>query len=86
MRQKLGPLKPDDGDFKNAVATLYGLTTEDFFEIVLRPQARREILEGQIVKGLQGNFTSWLAKARAEASVVVVAHFFRWDGQQVQLK
>lgn len=86
IAEKLQPVKADDGDFKNAVASLYGLDAQDFFEMVLRPQARKEILQSQFAGGTQGNFTGWLAQARAEAKVIMIAHLFRWDGQQVQFK
>lgn len=72
-------------DMKKAVELLYGLTPEQFRELVLLPKAKQELLEGNLT--LQnGTFNDWLIAKKKEAGVSIFVPSLYWDGSEVKLK
>lgn len=73
------------GALGKEVASLYGLSFEEFKRYELEPRAEREILEGRfILEG--GDFNAWLVSRRARARVSILLPGFAWDGKEVILK
>lgn len=71
--------------FKESAAALYGLTGDEFKELVLIPQAYREILDGRLT--LEGaDFNEWLAKAKQSAKVRLLLSQFEWNGSNIALR
>ena len=70
----------------SAVKELYGFTLDEFRDIILVPQAERELLEDQFSNAEEGAFTKWLDGVREAAKVTMFAHLFRWNNGQVELK
>ena len=71
--------------FQESAISLYGLESAEFKDLVLAPQAQREILEGQLASEKK-NFDEWLAKARQTAKVRLLATGVVWDGVQVVMR
>jgi len=67
---------------ESAALTVYGLNAADFKEIVLAPQARREILENQLSLKNE-NFDDWLKFVRKSAKVYLFTFRVNWDGEEV---
>lgn len=86
VEKKISSTPYETEEVKKAVADLYGFTLEEFRDIILVPQAERELLEDQFSKEKEGVFAAWLAGAREAAKVTVFAHLFRWNQGQVEFK
>lgn len=72
-------------EMQKAVELLYGLTPEQFKELVLLPKARQELLEGNLT--LQnGTFNDWLLAKKKEVGVSIFVPSLYWDGTEVKLK
>ena len=70
-------------NMKKATDLLYGLTPEQFKELVLIPKAKQELLEGNIT--LQGGtFDDWLAGKKKEIHVSIFVPSLSWDGTAVK--
>ena len=63
---------------EDASKKLYGLDFPDFRQMVLEPQAYREILQGRMFLNNE-NFDEWLKKARADAFVVILSPSLKWE-------
>ena len=62
-------------ELEPAASLLYGLSFEDFYNMVLLPQAEREILESRLKeKGI--DFYDWLEKEKQSANVVYITQEF----------
>ena len=72
-------------DISKEVETLYGLTIADFKENVLKPQARRDALEGRFILENK-NMSDWLKEARTKARVLILIPNFSWNGEEVIVK
>lgn len=68
-----------------AIRQIYGMETEDFYELVLRPGAERDILREELAKE-NISLGAWLADARLGADVSVFAAGLKWEDGQVRLK
>lgn len=72
-------------DMKKATELLYGLTPEQFKELLLLPKAKQELLEGNLT--LQnGTFSSWMGEKKKEAHISVFVPSMYWNGSEVKLK
>ena len=72
-----------NGDLMTAAATLYGLSENDFRNLVLIPQAKRDVLSGRLfLKGQK--IEDWLASAEKLAKVSIFSNQFKWNGANVQ--
>jgi len=85
VSQKLTNLKIDRNKTEEAASLLYGLTFEEFENIVLIPQAAKEIL-GEQVTSNQENVQDWIKKSRANASVIILDLDFAWEDGRVMLR
>lgn len=79
---KLQNLNLDEAKVGEATAVLYGLTFQEFKDIILIPQATREILEVYLSEEKK-DIGEWLKDARAGASVTLIAREFSWKDSQV---
>ena len=68
--------------FEEITASLYGLTAVQFKELVLKPQARREILEGRLFLN-KLSVDDWMLHTRSEAKVLIFSSSFTWIGGKV---
>ncbi len=66
-----------------SIKELYGLSRNEFFQLVLLPQARRDVL-GEVFKASNANFQNWLDEAKRQKSIRLFFIPFRWDGEQVR--
>ncbi|AKM78678.1 TPA: hypothetical protein DDZ49_02450 [Candidatus Wolfebacteria bacterium] len=72
-------------DIAKATNLLYGISPEEFRELVLLPKAKQELLEGNIT--LQnGTFSDWLMVKKSESNVLVFVPTLYWDGGQMKVK
>ncbi len=69
-------------DLKKEVETLYGLNLADFSNVILKPQAERETLEGRLLLENK-KISDWLAEAKAKGNITILLSGFRWDGKGV---
>ncbi len=68
---------------EKAARAVYGLGLNDFRDLVLLPQARRDVLKEALVERRQ-NFDTWLRDAKKRASVRLMFMPFRWNGEEIQ--
>lgn len=66
-----------------AAETIYGLDFDEFQELILSPQARRDVLTEELVKKNQP-FANWFEDARKSVRVRVWFVPFRWNGEGVE--
>lgn len=67
----------------NAATFFYGLSIDDFKELVLFPQARRDILREELENKGQ-NFESWLSEIKKKSRVRMLLVPFKWNGASVE--
>lgn len=73
------------GDMAKGTQLLYGLTPDQFKELVLIPKAKQEILEGNLT--LQnGTFNDWLTARKGEAHVSIFIPALYWQSGEVKVK
>jgi len=72
-------------NFDDAVFNLYGLSILEFKKLVLVPQAREELLFDSIRED-KDDFSKWIKEARENASVIILAPEFSWDGEKIIFK
>lgn len=75
----------DLSKMENPVKQLYGLSLDEFKEVVLVAQARREVLEGRMFTEKQ-NFDDWLKAEKGRASVFILMSGFDWNSEGVVVK
>lgn len=85
VSQKLSNLKIDRNKIEEAASLMYGLTFEEFEDIILVPQAAKEVLGEQITSD-RGSVRDWIQKSRANASVIILDLDFAWEDGQVVLE
>lgn len=66
----------DKPQLEPAAALLYGLKLKDFYNLVLVPQAERELLEKKLTEAGGGSLDEWLQKAKQSASIVYITKEF----------
>lgn len=70
-------------NLKRAVASLYGISYDDFKKLVLLPQARRDVLSEELEsQGL--NFDEWARDAKRRARVRLLFVPFHWNGERIE--
>ncbi len=72
-------------DVKNAAQSLYGLNKNDFYTLILLPQAHREVAEIELDKK-NINFAVWLAGVKKKTNVTVLSSRFFWNGEEIKEK
>lgn len=73
----------ENKELQKATPALYGLEFNDFWNDVLVPQAKRDVLAGRLF--LEGkNIEDWLKEAKTQAKVTLFSANFRWTGERVE--
>jgi|GEM_PF-1750790 len=67
-----------------AVKELFGLSLDEFQEIILAPQARIELLQSELVNS-GTDYDSWLEVELSQAQVSIVVSDLVWEGSRVEL-
>lgn len=81
--QKVAAVFQESGSLEQGAQLLYGLSREDFNELVLMPQARRDVLsEAFAAKGR--DFEQWFREVRRNKNVRLLFVSFVWSGEVVQ--
>ena len=78
VTEKVTAAEKENPQFSQAVETLYGLTIERFKEVILKSQAKEEML-----KEKKADFTDWLVAKRKNAKVYILVSDLQWDGEKV---
>lgn len=71
------------GDLGSAARAVYGLSVDDLRDLVLLPQARKDVLKEALIEKGQ-NFDTWLLDAKKRASVRLIFVPFKWNGEEIQ--
>ncbi|MDO8537121.1 MAG: hypothetical protein Q7R94_02655 [bacterium] len=72
----------DDVELEKAASVLYGLGKDNFWRMVLIPQATREVLAGRLfLRGEQ--IDDWLVSTKKSARVIIFSPQFKWDGEKI---
>lgn len=85
IENKLSGVDLDSKDMQKGTELLYGLTPQQFKELVLVPKAQQEILEGNLSLR-DGSFNGWLAEKKKAARISVFVPSFYWNGEGVQAR
>lgn len=78
--QKVNEAVKDSDDLASAARAVYGISLDDFYNFVLLPQARRDVLKDV----LGSDFDSWFASVKREKKIRLFFVPFRWDGEAVK--
>lgn len=70
-------------DPTSAAKAVYGLSLNDFRNLVLLPQARQDVLKEALMEKGQ-NFDTWLRDAKKSTRVRLFFVPFRWNGETVK--
>lgn len=82
---KIGGTDLGSADMAKATQLLYGLTPGQLKELVLIPDAKQEILEGNMT--LQNeSFADWMTARKNEAGVSIFIPVLYWDKNEVKVK
>ncbi|MEK7520542.1 MAG: hypothetical protein AAB560_00485 [Patescibacteria group bacterium] len=84
VKEKIDPIKNDEQTLQ-AASQLYGMDSETFMEEILRPQARRELLEEHLAAE-KLDINPWLENRIKQAAVSVEESGFAWNGKEVEVK
>ncbi len=82
MENKLSAPNLSSAELAESVKNLYGLSLPEFRELVLVPQAEREVLEGRLTLQKK-ELTAWLNEARGLARVWILLPNLSWNGKEV---
>lgn len=82
IENKISAALGGGNDLPSAVKALYQLDFAEFKELILRPQAQREILAAHLASENK-KLEDWLNDERKNASVVLLSTSFGWNGQEV---
>lgn len=85
VENKINFAEIDGKRLEEAAEVLYGLGLADFKEMVLVPQAQREILEGRLYLEKK-SISDWLTEAAGSARVTILTPEFSWDKNRVALR
>ncbi|TSC96655.1 MAG: Uncharacterized protein Athens071426_8 [Parcubacteria group bacterium Athens0714_26] len=69
---------------KEKAGVVYGLTSDDFVNLVLIPEAYREVLQDDMLS-VREDFNEWLQEVKRKAGVFVFKKGFGWDGQGIKI-
>ncbi len=74
-----------DQELAKAASDLYGFNKNDFWNLILIPQAQRDILAGRLfLKGQK--IEDWLVEAEKSAKVSIFSNTLHWNGNKVEAK
>ena len=85
VKNKVDQALKQSTNLKEAVNALYGINVDDFTELILVPQSRKEVLEGRLTLENK-NFDDWLKETKKTTKVLILLNDFSWDGEKVVLK
>ncbi|MBI4087529.1 MAG: hypothetical protein HY434_01735 [Candidatus Liptonbacteria bacterium] len=72
-----------DSELQKAASELYGYRKNDFWDFVLVPQAKADILAGRLF--LRGEkLEDWLKDAKKSSTVFIFSNRLRWNGEKVE--
>ena len=70
------------GDMSSAVKAVYGLSLNDFKRLILKPQARRDVLS-VFLASQNLDYAEWLNQKKEQASVKIFFGPFSWNGKEL---
>lgn len=70
-------------DVERAVKAAYNLDLDDFQDIVLLPQARRDLVS-EILRSSNQGFEEWLGEVKKRKRIFLIFVPFRWKGGRIQ--
>ena len=77
-KKRLESVMAGEGDLSGAVKTVYGLSVSEFKNLILLPQARRDVL--RIFLANEGkNFDDWILARKKEKIIKTRFIPYRWD-------
>lgn len=82
-RERVDSAVRETTNLKEGAAFLYGLDFNKFRDLVLLPQARRDLLRETLEKKKQ-DFSRWFSALKANARVRLLFTPFSWDGERVK--
>lgn len=82
IENKISAALAGKDDLAAMVKQLYKMKFAEFKEIILRPQAQREILAANLLSENK-KLEDWISNERKKASVVILSTEFSWNGQEV---
>lgn len=82
-RERMQEALAGGGDLKNAARVIYGLDFQEFQDLVLLPQARRDMAR-EILAERQVDFEQWFPDVKKKAKVRLMFVPFRWNGTAVE--
>lgn len=83
QKRLMDTLQSGGADFNQAVRTVYNLSLKDFKNLVLLPQARRDVL--RVFLASEGkNFEEWLKETKHRKEVKLFLVPFRWAGEEIK--
>ncbi|MEZ4156562.1 MAG: hypothetical protein R3B52_01105 [Candidatus Paceibacterota bacterium] len=85
VEQRLAEVEEERGSaLEEAVKGVFETDIETFREVVLRPEAYKEILEQEVSeRGM--NYQAWMQAKVLSASVEVFANGYQWKGMDIEL-
>ncbi len=72
----------DKEEAKKNIKALYGMEVPAFKQMVLVPQARKELLAAKVAEE-KLNFDEWLKEQKKKAKVIVFLKGLKWNGTEV---
>ena len=83
-RERISEAMQQGGDLNRAAELVYGLKLQEFQELVLIPQARRDTAR-EILAERQVDFEQWFPDIKRKAKVRLMFFLpFSWDGEEVR--
>ncbi len=84
VNKKIGEVATEPG-IEKEIEAVYGVGFNDFKSEILVPQAKRDILTGNLL--LKGKkIEDWLAEAKKSSKVIIFSGKFYWDGKNVSVR
>lgn len=82
-RERISEAMRQGGDLNRAAELVYGLKFQEFQELVLMPQARRDTAR-EILAERQIDFDRWFPDVKRKTKVRLLFVTFIWDGEAVR--
>jgi hypothetical protein len=74
----------NNAELQKAATVSYSMTYRDFWNEVIVPQAKRDILAGRLFLRGEG-MDEWITRAKRDASVAIFVDGFKWSGARVEV-
>jgi hypothetical protein len=74
----------NNAELQKAATVSYSMTYRDFWNEVIVPQAKRDILAGRLFLRGEG-MNEWITRAKRDASVTILADGLKWSGARVEV-